>query len=329
MSNFDVCGIGNAIVDVLVHTEDQFLKEFNLVKGSMKLISMEEANFFHDRIQGGKEVSGGSAANTMAGISAFGGKACFMGKVADDNLGHSFSKDIKSIGVEFLNEPLISNDATARCYIFVTDDGERTMNTFLGASVDFSEIDIQSELIERSKITYLEGYLWDKPSAKNAFLKASRIAKLAGKTVALTLSDSFCVDRHRDSFKELIKNDVDVLFANESEIKSLYEVTDIFEAAKRVANDCRLSFLTRSENGSLIIFNGVSHSVPAHKVEKLIDTTGSGDLYAAGVLFGLSQDLELTRCAELGSFAASLIIEQLGARSQLNLQSIAVERGLL
>lgn len=326
---FDVCGIGNAIVDVLSHVDDEFIMAHGLNKGGMQLIDEGQAERLYAAMGPTIEASGGSAANTIAGIAALGGKASFIGRVRNDGLGKVFSHDIRSIGVAYGTRATESGPSTARCYVLVTPDGERTMNTYLGASVEFTAADIDAALIASSKITYLEGYLWDRQSAKDAFVAAAKMARDAGRKVALTLSDRFCVERHRESFLKLIREDVDILFANESEITALYE-TENFERAARLAGaDCKLAALTRSAKGSVVVSNGTFQSIPAKRVEKIVDSTGSGDMYAAGFLFGLTHGKTLEDCARLGSLAAAEVITHLGARPQSDLKKLAREAALL
>lgn len=326
---YDVLGIGNAIVDVLARVDDDFITRHGVPKGSMLLIDEPEAQRLYADMGPAIEASGGSAANTIAGLSALGSKAAFIGRVKNDQLGELFAHDIRAGGVTYSTAPATDGPATARCYVLVTPDGERTMNTYLGASVEFSAADIDAKLIEASAITYLEGYLWDRPQAKDAFITAARIARKAGRQVALTLSDRFCVDRHRDSFLQLIRDEVDILFANESEITALYQTEDFAEAMRHAKSDCKLAALTRSEQGSVIVSGNEVHTVPAHRVDEVIDTTGSGDLYAAGFLFGLTRQRSLVDCARLGSLAAAEVIGHLGARPQADLKILARESGLL
>jgi len=328
-TRFDVLGIGNAIVDVISPVKDSFLTDNNLVKGSMQLIDEAQAQSLYELMGPATEVSGGSAANTVAGLASFGNKAAFFGKVKSDQLGTVFRHDISASGVRFETPGADQGPETARCLILVTPDGERTMNTFLGACIEFGPQDIDEEIVRDSKVVYMEGYLWDPEQAKLAFLKAAEIARGAGRDVSLSLSDSFCVDRHRSSFLELIRRDVDILFANEDEIKSLYQVESFDEALQAVRQDCKLAALTRSGAGSVIVSSNEVHVVEARKVEKLVDTTGAGDLYAAGFFAGYTNDKELAQCAQLGALAASEIISHIGARPQENLKDLASKNGLL
>jgi sugar/nucleoside kinase (ribokinase family) len=325
----DVLTIGNAIVDVLARVEDHFLQKNKLTKAAMRLIEETEAHRLYDQIGPSVVISGGSAANTAAGVASFGGRASFIGKVRDDQLGEFFTHDIRAAGVSF--EVSFSNcgPATARSFILVTPDGERTMNTYLGACVTLSEEDIDKRAVEQAQITYLEGYLWDPPAAKQAFVKAARLARAASRKVALTLSDSFCVDRHRKSFQDLIVRDIDILFANEKELKSLYLAPTFDDALQRARQEVELAVLTRSEAGSVIVTKDEFHVVEAEKVAKVVDVTGAGDLYASGFLFGLTHGRSLGECGRLGSLAAAEVISHLGARPQASLRTLAVKAGLL
>jgi sugar/nucleoside kinase (ribokinase family) len=325
MHEIDVVGIGNAIVDVLSHAEDSFLEKHGLNKGGMALIDDDQAHALYAAMGPGVEISGGSAANTMAGIAALGGKAAFIGKVRDDQLGEVFAHDIRSAGVSFVTPPALEGTSTARCLILVTPDAQRTMNTFLGASTGLTPEDINPEVIRSAKVTYLEGYLWDPEDAKNAFRRALDIAHEAGRKVALTLSDSFCVDRHRDEFRELVRH-VDIVFANEAEIMSLYQV-DEFDAALQAVRDAgTLAALTRSEKGSLVLNGGEVHMIDAEKGVDVVDTTGAGDLYAAGFLTGYTQGASLHDCGRMGAIAAAEVISHMGARPQADLQAMVRER---
>lgn len=322
MTDLDVTGIGNAIVDVLTHADDALLEREGLKKGAMVLIDAEQAEALYAKMGPGVEVSGGSAANTLAGLASLGSRCAFIGKVADDQLGAVFRHDIRAIGTEFHTAPLVGGPPTARCLILVTPDAQRTMNTFLGACVELGPEDLEPELIARSKVTYLEGYLWDPPKAKEAFLEAARIAHDAGNKVALSLSDAFCVARHRQSFLELIDGHVDILFANEAEITALFEVRGVEEAAARLEGKCEIAALTQSERGSLILFGGERYRVPAVKVESLVDTTGAGDLYAAGFLYGWCRGLSPLDCGRIAGIAAAEVISHFGARPEVELKTL-------
>jgi sugar/nucleoside kinase (ribokinase family) len=326
---YDVVGIGNAIVDIIARCDDGFLSKHDLDKGFMRLIDADEAARLYEAMGPATERSGGSAANSIAGLASFGAKCGFIGRVAADQFGGIFRHDIRSLGITYTTEPANDGAPTARCLVLVTPDGERTMNTFLGASVDFAPDDLDRDLIGGAKIVYLEGYLFDKDAAKSAFREAAKLAKQAGAKVALTLSDPFCVDRHRDDFRKLVREDADIVFANEKEITTLYEVNSFDEAADASLQDCELAVLTRSEDGSLIVGGGEATEIPADPVAKVADATGAGDLYAAGFLFGLTRGLPLEACGRLGSLAAAEVISHLGARPETSLAKLAKERGLL
>jgi sugar/nucleoside kinase (ribokinase family) len=328
-TSLDVLTIGNAIVDVFANVDNEFLVRHGLIKSSMRLIEETEGHQLYDLIGPTVQISGGAAANTAAGVASFGGRAAFIGKVRDDQLGQTFSHDIRAQGVLFDAEPSRTGPATARSIILVTPDGERTMNTYLGASLRLGPDDIGNQTVEAAKITYLEGYLWDPPQAKRAFLKAAGIARKAGRKVSLTLSDALCVDRHRASFLELIAGNIDILFANESEIKALYQLPTFDAAMQRARQDIGLAVLTRSAAGSVIVSGEEFHVVEAKKIETLTDATGAGDLFAAGFLHGLTQDKPLTQCARLGSLAAAEVISHVGARPRTSLAGLAREAGEL
>jgi len=325
----DVLGIGNAIVDVLSRTDDGFLNDRGIAKGSMQLIDEDQAASLYHDMGPAIEMSGGSAANTIAGLASFGAKGAFTGKVRNDQLGDVFSHDIRSIGVDFETQAAVIGPATARCMVLVTPDGERTMNTYLGASTGLGPDDVNEDQIASAKITYLEGYLWDPPEAKEAFLKAARTARQAGRDVALTLSDPFCVERHRDEFLDLVRNEIGIVFANEAEIMSLYQVQSFDDALQAVKRDCSLAVLTRSAAGCVIAEGDEVHVVEAFKVDEVVDTTGAGDLFAAGFLFGLTQGKPLAQCGRLGALAASEIISHVGARPEAGLSALAASHGLM
>lgn len=328
-ATYDVVAIGNAIVDIIGRCEDTFLQEHDAPKGHMRLVDADTITKLYGAMGPGVEISGGSAANTIAGIASLGGKGAFIGKVADDDFGRIFAHDIRSAGVAFTTPPVGGRAPTARSLILVTPDGERTMNTFLGISPELDQGEVDPELIAASQVVYLEGYLFDRDEAKAAFRQAAQIARDAGRKVALTLSDGFCVDRHRDEFRDLITNSVDILFANESEITSLYQVDSFDEAAQRTQDDATLAVLTRSGKGSLIISDGERIEVSADKVDQVVDSTGAGDLYAAGFLYGYTHGLPLATAGRLGSLAAAEIISHLGARPQTSLLELAVGKGLI
>ena len=325
----DVLGIGNAIVDVLAHTEDDFLIANHLAKGSMRLIDETEAERLYGAMGPATIISGGSAANTTVGIASLGGNAAFIGKVRQDAVGDVFTHDIRAIGVHFETLRSVDGPATARSFILVTPDGERTMNTYLGACQLLSSEDIDAKLVEASTITYLEGYLWDPPDAKDAFRKAAGIAHRTGRKVSITLSDSFCVDRYRDEFRELLRDKtIDILFANEHELKSLYATADFDTALAALRQEGALGVVTRSEHGSLVVSHEGTKAVAAHPIETLVDTTGAGDLFAAGFLLGLARGIDHENCARMGALAASEVIQHIGARPHISLKDLAAESGL-
>jgi sugar/nucleoside kinase (ribokinase family) len=321
-STFDVLGIGNAIVDVISRADDAFLGKHGLVKGSMMLIDEERAETLYAAMGPGVEVSGGSCGNTMAGIASFGGKGAYIGKVRDDQLGKVFGHDISAVGVSFQTLKAKAGPATARCLILVTPDAQRTMNTYLGACTGLGPDDIDPEAIGSAQVTYVEGYLWDAPAAKQAVLKAFDAAHANGRLVSITLSDSFCVHRYRHEFRDLVRNKVDILFGNEAEIKSLYEVDTFEEAMEATRKDAKVAVLTRSEKGSMVLKGDETWTVPAAPVTKVVDTTGAGDLYASGFLFGFTHGKPLAECARLGGLAAAEIISHVGARPEQALRSL-------
>lgn len=327
-TRFDVLGVGNAIVDVIATADDAFLGQHGIEKAAMTLIDEPRAEALYAAMGPGQEVSGGSAANTLAGVASLGGRGGYIGKVADDQLGGIFAHDLRAAGVDYSTAPLTGGPATARCLILVTPDAQRSMNTFLGASTMFSEADVDAERIRAAEITYLEGYLFDRDEAKAAFVAAADIARKAGRKVALTLSDGFCVDRHRDSFRELIAGHVDVVFANEVELKSLYQTDDFDVALARIRTETHIAAVTRSEKGAIIVSGEESASVPADPVEKLVDTTGAGDLFAAGFLLGLARGADLHTCGRLGVLAAAEVITHVGARPLVSLEKLAKARGI-
>ncbi len=325
-ATYDVLGIGNAIVDVISQATDAFLDQQRLTKGAMRLVDAREAEALYAAMGPGIEMSGGSAGNTMAGIAALGGRGAYIGKVAADELGRVFAHDIRAAGVHFATDAATGGAPTARCLILVTPDAQRTMNTFLGACVELGPDDIDAELVRASQVTYLEGYLWDPPAAKEAFLKAAGLAHEAGRKVALSLSDAFCVGRHRESFRTLVERHVDVLFANESEILSLYEVDSFDEAARLVNGHCEVAALTRSEKGAVVLSGDARFDVPAAKVERVVDTTGAGDLFASGFLYGLTRGRPLAECAHIGAIAAAEVIGHYGARPEADLRALVRAR---
>ena len=325
-ADLDVVCIGNAIVDVLTQTDDATVDRLGMAKGSMTLIDAETAERLYAELGPGVETSGGSAGNTAAGLASLGANCAYIGKVRDDQLGEIFAHDIRAIGAEFTTAPATDEPPTARCLILITPDAQRTMNTFLGACAELGPDDIDDQLIGRAQITYLEGYLWDRDEAKQAFLKAARLAHAADRMTALTLSDSFCVDRHRDSFRDLISGHIDILFANEAEILSLYEVDNFDTALQRAREDCAIAALTRSEKGSVVISGEEVHVVDAEPVSRVVDTTGAGDQYAAGFLFGFTRGEDLATCARIGGVAAAEVISHVGPRPQVSLSGLVSAR---
>lgn len=321
--SIDVVGIGNAIVDVLAQASDQFLSEQGQPKGSMTLIDTTTADRIYAQLQmlpgGCIERSGGSAGNTMAGLSSLGGRGAYIGKVADDSLGQAFTRDMLKAGTSFDCRPLVNGAPTARCMVMVTPDAQRTMATYLGACVELGPEDVDEALIGKASVVYLEGYLWDKPRAKEAFIKAARLAHAAGRKVSLSLSDSFCVERHRSEFLDLVQNHVDILFANEHELLSLYQHDRFEQAVAHASEHCEITAVTRSEKGSVVIARHDVHEVPAFAVSQLVDTTGAGDLYAAGFLFGFTRNRPLVDCARIGALCASEVISHYGARPEVRL----------
>jgi len=338
---FDVCAIGNALVDVIAETDDHFLRAHKIAKGAMTLIDAERAAELYDLIGPTVQISGGSAANTVAGIASLGGKAAYMGKVKADQLGAIFRHDMHALGVHFATSPEperrkeireVSNDRregapTGRCLILVTPDAQRSMSTYLGAAVEFGPSDVQPEIIRESRVTYLEGYLFDRPAAKLAFREAARIAHEAKKQLALTLSDVFCVERHRPEFLDLIKNEVDILFANQNELLALYETQDLDAAIGHARAHCKIAVTTLSEKGAIIASGKQTVKVPAEKGTKVIDTTGAGDLFASGFLHGLAQNNDLEKCARLGAICAAEVISHYGPRPQTSLKELVKKKG--
>ena len=328
-AKYDVLGIGNALFDVLVRTDEAFLARHGMTKGSMSLIDEARAAAIYQDMGPATEVSGGSAANTIVGIGSLGARAAYVGKVKDDQIGKLYVHDIRAAGVAFNTPAAQDGPATGCSYILVTGDGERTMNTYLGAAQDLSPADIDPAEIASAGIVYLEGYLWDPKNAKDAFVKAAKIAHDAKRKVALTLSDSFCVDRYRDEFLALMRGGtVDIVFANESELHSLYMTSDFDTALKQLRNDVNLGVVTRSEKGCMVVSSEDAVAAPAFPVDKVVDTTGAGDLFAAGFLYGLARNLAYKQCGELGALAAAEVIQHIGARPQASLKELAQQRGL-
>jgi len=321
--DLDVVGIGNALVDVLSRESEAFVTAQRLVKGAMQLVDEARASELYAAMGPAVEVSGGSAANTIVGVASFGGRAHYVGKVRDDQLGEVFQHDLRSVGVGYSTSAATSGPATGRCLIVVTPDAQRTLTTYLGASVQLGPADVDKGVIERAAILYLEGYLFDPPEAQRAFHAAAGVAHAAGRKVALTLSDPFCVDRHRAAFRDLVERHVDILFANEAEIRALYEAADFDAALQQVRRHCAVAALTRSERGSVVVAGDDVHVIDAHPVGAVVDTTGAGDLYAAGFMFGLSRGRSLATCGRLGSLAAAEVISHVGARPQTPLAQLA------
>jgi sugar/nucleoside kinase (ribokinase family) len=320
-TQYDILGIGNAIVDVVAQADDTFLSRHDMRKGSMALIDPDAAEALYAAMPPGQESSGGSAANTCAVAAALGARVAYLGKVANDQLGTVFHHDMTAIGVHFPSTPLYGGASTARCLILVTPDGQRTMNTYLGACVSFSEADVSDSLVADAAVTYLEGYLFDPPAAQRAFRRAARTAHEAGRQVALSLSDPFCVDRHRAAFLELVKQDIDILFANEAEVTSLYEENSFVAAAERARSDVALAALTRSEAGSVILRGSETVEVTAEPT-RVVDTTGAGDAYAAGFLAALTSGRSLPICGRIASIAAAEVIGHFGARPHTDLRKL-------
>ncbi len=328
-ARYDVLGIGNAIVDVIARADEDFLLKHDMRKGAMALIDEARAAAIYDAMGPAVEMSGGSAANTIVGVASFGTRAAFVGKVKDDELGRTFGHDISAAGVTFATPPASDGPSTGRCYVLVTPDGERTMNTYLGAAQDLHPADIDAETVAASAIVYLEGYLWDPPHAKEAFIKAAKIAHEAGRKVALTLSDAFCVDRWRDEFLGLMRSrTVDLIFANEAELRSLYQTPDFDAAVAALRADIDVAVVTRSEKGCLVVGPEGIEAVPAFPVERVVDTTGAGDLFAAGFLSGLARGADDRTCGRLGATAAAEVIQHLGARPETSLHDLARQNDL-
>jgi sugar/nucleoside kinase (ribokinase family) len=328
-AKYDVLGIGNAIFDVLVQTDEHFLEQHGMTKGGMALIDEDRAAAIYRDMGVATEMSGGSAANTIVGVANLGARAAYVGKVRDDQIGRLYAHDIRAAGVAFETKPAAGGPATGCSYILVTPDGERTMNTYLGAAQELMPADIDADQVAASALIYLEGYLWDPKSAKEAFVKAATIAHKAGRQVALTLSDSFCVDRYRGEFLELMRNrTVDLVFANEAELQSLYQTSDFEAALKQLRADTALAAVTRSEKGCVVASKEGVTAVPAFPIKKIVDTTGAGDLFAAGFLFGLSRNVGHEAASRLGALAAAEIIQHIGARPQVSLKDLARQNGL-
>jgi len=326
---YDLLGIGNAIVDVMTRPEEDFLLRHGMRKGTMALIDEARAQAIYDAMGPAVETSGGSAANTTVGLASLGARAAFVGKIKDDVLGRAFAHDIRAAGVAFGTAAAAAGASTGRCYVLVTPDGERTMNTFLGAAQDLHPNDLDAATIAASAVVYLEGYLWDPKDAKDAFLKAAKIAHDADRKVALSLSDAFCVDRWRDEFLQLMRSrTVDLIFANEAELHSLYQSSDFDAAVRALRADIDVAVVTRSEKGCLVVGPDGTEAVPAFPVDRVVDTTGAGDLFAAGFLSGLARGADDRTCGRLGALAAAEVIGHLGARPETSLKDLARENGL-
>ena len=321
-AQFDVVGIGNALVDVIAHADESFIDRESLVKGSMTLIETERAVSLYKALGSAVEMSGGSAANTMCGVASFGGRAAYIGKVCDDDLGRVFGHDLRAVGITFRPGAPEVGTPTGRCIIVVTPDAERTMNTYLGVSSLLCPPDIDVQTVADGKVLYMEGYLYDRDEAKEAFRAAARIAHAHGREVSLTLSDSFCVDRHRTDFRALVADEVDILFGNEDELMSLYEVDTFDAAVVAVRGDCALAAITRGAAGSVIVTGDGVLSIPAEVVERVLDTTGAGDLFASGFLYGYTNGMSLPECGRLGSIAAAEVISHVGARPLVELMTL-------
>ena len=319
---YDVVGVGNALVDVISHASDDFITQHGLVKGSMTLVGTDRAMELYQALGGAVEMSGGSAANTMCGVASLGGTAAYIGKVSTDDLGNVFGHDLRAVGVQFRPGRLDSETPTGRCIIVVTPDAERTMNTYLGTSSLLNTSDIDEATVAEGAVLYMEGYLYDRDEAKEAFRHAARVAHQHGRKVSLTLSDSFCVDRHRADFRALVADEVDILFGNEDELVSLYEVATLDDAIDAVRRDCALALVTVGADGVIVVTaDGVLHE-PAQPVPQVLDTTGAGDLFAAGFLFGYTRSLSLEECARIGSIAAGEVISHVGPRPLVPLATL-------
>ena len=325
----NVLTIGNAIVDVIAKVDEAFIAREKLVKGSMNLIDEARAETLYAHMGPATEISGGSAGNTAAGVASFGGKTGYFGKIRNDQLGAIYRHDMRAQGVVFDTAAAIDGPATARSFILVTPDGERTMNTYLGACVNLDEKDVDGDVVKAAEVTYMEGYLYDKPAAMAAFRAAARISQSAGRLTSITLSDSFCVERHRHDFLDLIRSSIDIVFANESEIKSLYQTQNFAGAMDAARKDCAIVVVTRSEKGCVVARGSETFEVEAHPVQQVVDVTGAGDLFAAGFLFGYTHNKPLSHCAKLGSLAAAEIISHVGARPEVNLLAHAKKHGLI
>ena len=325
---YDVVALGNAIMDVIAQVDDDFLVKHDIPKARTNLITPERCDYLYNALPASRvETSGGSAGNTIAGLMSLGGKAAFMGKVADDQIGSAYVADMQTIGADFFGKPLTGGLTTARSMIAVTPDGERSMNTFLGASTEFAANDVDAGAVAAGEWLYLEGYLFDKPAAKTAFTHASEVAKSAGRKVAITMSDVFCVDRHRDSFVHLIRTHCDLVFANEAELMAIYQTDNFEEALNQIRNDSQIAAITRSSKGSVIVSGSDTWTAPVTSAP-VVDATGAGDQYAAGVLYGITHGLSLQESARLGNLCAGEVISHIGPRPAVNLRELAMAAGL-
>lgn len=322
MPQYDLVGIGNALVDVVAQADDAFLAANGIAKGAMTLVDAAAADALYERMPAGIEASGGSCANTMAGFAALGGRGAYIGKVADDAFGGVFRHDMRAIGCDFDTPPSKDDLSTGRCLVLVTPDAQRTMCTHLGAACMLAPQDLDKKLLRNAKVVYMEGYLFDQPAAQKAFVEAAKIAHAAGGEVSVTLSDGFCVDRHRDAFRHLVEEHIDILFANEVEIRSLYQVADFDDALQQVRGHCKVACLTRSEKGAVVLSGEEVHIVDAEPVGAVVDTTGAGDQFAAGFLYGYSQGMDLHRCGRIGALAAAEVIQHYGARPEADLRAL-------
>ena len=327
MSEYDLAGIGNAMVDVLATVDDAFLEEQTLDKGAMTLVDMDRVKEIYAKMPPAQEVSGGSCGNTMAGFASLGGKGVFIGKVRDDQLGDVFRRDLQSIGVDFFTPATTEGPQTGSCLVLITPDAQRTMCTYLGAASNLTPKDIDKDIIQAAKVVYMEGYLFDPPDAQDAFVEAADLAHDAGQKVSITLSDPFCVDRHRHAFQMLVADHTDILFGNEEEIKSLYQVDDFDAALQQVRGHCEIACLTRSSKGSVILSGDEVHIIDPMPLDLVVDTTGAGDQFAAGFLYGYTQGMDLRKCGEIATLTATEVISHVGARPDVNLKEL-VEREL-
>lgn len=324
---YDLVGIGNALVDVVAQTDDAFLDGNELAKGGMMLVDADQSSALYDRMPPGTESSGGSCANTMAGFAALGGNGAYIGKVRDDQFGTVFRHDMRALGCAFDTAAATDGPATGRCLVLVTPDAQRTMCTFLGAACLLTPDDLDKDVIRNGRVTYMEGYLFDQPPAQAAFIEAAETAHAAGREVSITLSDGFCVDRHRAAFRDLVEHHVDVLFANEVEICSLYQVDAFDDALQQVRGHCKVACLTRSEKGAVIVSGDEVHVIDAAPVSKVLDTTGAGDQYAAGFLYGYTRGMDLQTCGKIGAITAAEVIQHYGARPEADLRDAVAALG--